>query len=291
MKRCGAIALFFVMGASFALAAGYDDLSRGLYANSVGDNALAISSFTAALAAGDLAPGYIPNAYYGRAQAYLRTGKCAEALSDLNEVIKRKADDIDAYELRASAKLCLHQPDAAWADVDAATRLRPVPGIYERFGRLQWKFGFFSQAAANFAQAFKVATPGNPHRPYLVLWYAMSASRAGRLDQAALAADMAVLDSGDWPAALLDFYRGKTTADQVNRAAARGDEQTASGQKCEADFYIAEWQLANNNPLAAKALLQAAMGECPKTFVEYSAAQVELKRQTQKPEGQPLGGK
>jgi lipoprotein NlpI len=278
MRRGLAVALFLAACTGVALAAGYDDFSRGVNANNRGDADAAISAFTAALAAGDLAPGYVPNAHFGRARAYLQKDKCAEALSDLDEVIKLKADNVDAYLLRGAANACLKKPDAALADFNAAIGLRPSATLYEALARFQWNYGFFPQAAENYAQAVKLAVKDNPRRPHLVLWYAMSADRAGTLDQVKFAAEMSKLDIDDWPAPLLDLYRGKTTADKVYREAASRDAQAATNQKCEADFYIGEWQLARKNEAAAKPLLQQAVSECPHNFVEYFAAQVELKR-------------
>jgi len=279
MNRVLAAALFFAVGGGSALAAGYDDFSRGVNANNRADPDAAISAFTAALAAGDLAPGYVPNAHFGRARAYLQKDKCADALSDLDEAIKLKADNVDAYLMRGVANACLNKPDAALADFNAAIALRPNATLYETVARFQWNYGSFPQAAGNYAQAAKLAAKDNPHRPFTLLWYAMSADRAGTLDQVMFAADVSKLDIDDWPAPLLDLYRGKTTADKVYREAASRDAQTAANRKCEADFYIGEWQLARKNEAAAKPLLQQAVSECPHNFVEYFAAQVELKRQ------------
>ena len=61
-----------------AYAAGYDDFTRGISANNAGNSDTAIAAFNAALNAGDLNASFVPNAYYGRAVAYLRKGKCAE---------------------------------------------------------------------------------------------------------------------------------------------------------------------------------------------------------------------
>ena len=279
MNRVLAAAFLVAVGAGSALAAGYDDFSRGVNANNRGDAETAISSFTAALAAGDLATAYVPNAHFGRARAYLQKDKCAEALADLDEVIKLKADNVDAYILRAAANACSNKSDAAQADFNAATGLRPSAVLYEAVGRFQWNYGHFPQAAENYAQAVNLAAKDNPHSPYTQLWYAMSADRAGMLDRVKFAADVSELDFGDWPAPLLDFYSGKVAADKVYSEAASRDAQTATNQKCEADFYIGEWQLARKDGAAARPLLQQAVSECPHNFLEYSAAQVELKRQ------------
>jgi len=279
MNRILAAAALFAVGANSALAAGYDDFSRGVNANNRGDADSAISAFSAALAAGDLAPGYVPNAHFGRARAYLQKNKCADALSDLDETIRLKADNVDAYVMRGAANDCLNKPDAALADFNAAIGLRPSAVLYESLARVQWNYGLFPQAAGNFTQAAKLAAKNNPHGPYTLLWYGMSADRVGTLDRTAFAADVSKLDVDDWPRPILDFYSGKTAVDKVYREAARGDAQTAINQRCEADFYIGEWQLARKNEAAAKPLLQQAVNECPHNFFEYFAAQVELKRQ------------
>lgn len=279
MRRALAAALFLAACTGAAFAAAYDDFSRGVNANNRGDADAAISSFSAALAAGDLAPGYVPNARFGRARAYLQKDKCAEALSDLDEVIKLKADNIDAHVLRGAANACVNKPDAALADFNAAIGLRPSAALYEAVARFQWNYGYFPQAAEGYAQAAKLAAKDNPHRPFTLLWYAVSADRAGTLDQVKFAADVTKLDVDDWPAPLLDLYRGKMSVDKVYHEAASRDAQTATNQKCEADFYIGEWQLARKNEVAAKPLLQQAVSECPHNFIEYFAAQVELKRQ------------
>lgn len=278
MNRILAAAFVLAVGVGSALAAGYDDFSRGVNANNRGDADAAILAFTTALAAGDLAAAYVPNAHFGRARAYLQKNRCAEALADLEEVIKLKANNVDAYILRGAANACLNKPDAALVDFNAAIALRPSTAVFESLAHYQWNLGLFSQAAEDYAQAAKLATKDNPHRPYIVLWHAMSADRAGTLDQAALAAAVRALDVDDWPAPLLDLYRGKTTADNVYREAADKDAQTATNQKCEADFYVGEWHLARKNEAAAKPLLQQAASECPRNFIEYSAAEVELKR-------------
>jgi tetratricopeptide (TPR) repeat protein len=169
MKRVLAAAFLIAIGAVSALAAGYDDFSRGVNATNRGDADAAISSFTAALAAGDLAAAYVPNAHLGRARAYLQKDKCAEALSDLNETIKLKTDNVEAYLLRANANVCLKNADASLADFKVAVDSRPSAAIYEGFARVQWIYGFFPQAADNFTRAFKLSDRHNTHRPYLVI--------------------------------------------------------------------------------------------------------------------------
>src|SRR5215831_16040781 len=83
-----------------ANAAAYDDFARGISANLQGDAALAVTSFSAALSAGDLNATLVPAAYRGRAIAYMRQGQCKAALADLDEFIRLKPGDAQGLELR-----------------------------------------------------------------------------------------------------------------------------------------------------------------------------------------------
>ena len=271
MVRYAVVAFMFAVGS--ACAAAYDDYSRGLEALRAGNVELAVSSFTSALNAGDLAPAYVPNAYVGRAQAYMRTQKCASALSDIDAALNLRPKYMEAYVLRANADGCLAKPDMALADLNSAIAISPIAGVYRIRGDFRWYRGDFALAADDYLQAFKLA----PKNKYNLLWFAISASRAGAFDGADFARKISDLDADEWPAPLLDYMRGKATAEDVYRKAASAEGDAAANQKCEADFYIGEWRLAGKDA-AAKALLQQAQNECPHNFVEYRAAQEDIKR-------------
>lgn len=270
--RYVAVALVFLAGS--ACAAAYDDYFRGVEAMRAGNAALALSSFASALNAGDLAPAYVPNAYVGRAQVYLRTQQCASALADADAALKLRPKYLDAYMTRATANMCLEKADAALADLNAAIAIAPATAaLYRVRGDFQWRRGAFAPAADDYAQAFKLA----PKVGYNLLWYAISAGRAGTFDAAGFEEKVSDLDTDDWPAPLLDYVRGKAKADDVYRKAAEADGDAAANRKCEADFYIGEWNLANKDA-GAKTLLQQAESECPHNFVEYLAAREDIKR-------------
>ena len=67
-KRLG-WTLALCLAASGALAAGNDDIARGLSAVNRGDNSQAIVFFSSALASGNLEPGLAQIAYFDRARA------------------------------------------------------------------------------------------------------------------------------------------------------------------------------------------------------------------------------
>ena len=272
MRRGISLALAVVALSCGAYAAAYDDYFRGVEAMTAGNPDLAISSFTSALNAGDLAPAYVPDAHMRRAQAYLQKQQCASALADLDAALKLRPNDASMLGLRSAANRCLDKPDAARADLDAAIAIAPAaPGLYRARGDLAWYGADFARAASDYAQAAKLA----PKYGYFLLWYAISAKRAGTLDAAAFAKQVSDYEGDDWTQTLLDFMRGKKTSEALYKSAAEPGGDASKGRKCEADFYIAEWQLPADT---SKALLQQARDECPHNFIEYGGALEDLKR-------------
>lgn len=278
--RCWAVAAMFVAAGSAAFAAAYDDFSAGQNAIHRGDPDAAIAAFSHALAAGDLAPGYLPATYSGRARAYLQRGQCQDAVGDLDAALKLRSNDAEAYVLRAEAEICLNKQDAAFADFAEAVRLRPTAQVYEQFAFQQWALGQFGGAAANFEAAVVASSKSNPHLPYLILWYAMTADRAAALDKGILAKHVRDIDEDDWPGPLLELYLGKMPISEVETKAADRNPQTDGERKCEFGFYLAEWNLARGKGDAAKPLLENVVTNCPHNFLEYGAAVIEQRRQT-----------
>ena len=255
-----------------ASAAAYDDFARGISANLQGDDALAVTSFSAALAAGDLNPTLLPAAYRGRAVAYLRQRQCKSALADLDEYVRLKPRDAQGLELKGNAHACMGEFAAAEADLSQAVAAAPDSDTYWVRGRIRWRNKNFVGAAEDFAQ---VATL-RPNYSYAVLWLELSRARAATLDPKIGAHDLDELDSRDWPAPLIKLFVGQARPEDMAAAAAQGDAKTVSDRQCEADFYVAEWWLAHEDTVSAKPLLQAAADKCPKNFIEYDGARFEL---------------
>ncbi|MGC2409665.1 MAG: hypothetical protein WA441_06660 [Methyloceanibacter sp.] len=71
---------------------------------------------------------------------------------------------------------------------------------------------------------------------------------------------------------MIELYLGRRTPD------ATLDSASNEAERCAAQFFIGEWQLLRNNPSEAAAALRVAVETCPKTRVEYDAANAELTR-------------
>ena len=113
---------------------------------------------------------------------------------------------------------------------------------------------------------------------YLPLWLYITNARDGRVTVSVLGTDNAKSDTKAWPDALIRFYRGELSEEEVRKAAASADASTERGRRCEADFYIGEWRLLQHDKDAARLLFQRAAAECPHNFIEYEMLAVELKR-------------
>lgn len=275
--RWAAFAL--LAGAGPVLASGYDDLTTGINAIVRHDSKQAITSFTAALAANDLAPPYVPLAHRSRALAYLDEGRCTEAKADLDAYMAQKSLDRSGELLLAQVQLCLK--DYAGAQISFATAMAMFPdaAAYWWFGRAQWKAGLLEEAHPNLLQAAQlVRKDHNRTAAYMVIWYAMTADRVGKLDHAKLDKLEDDLSGSDWPMPVVNLYRGKLTPEEAAAKAGRGDDGVIAGQKCEADFYVGEWYLARGKADAAKPLIASAVAHCPKEFIETSAAVAEAAR-------------
>jgi tetratricopeptide (TPR) repeat protein len=82
-----------------------------------------------------------------------------------------------------------------------------------------------------------------------------------------------------WPGVIFALILGKTTPEAVRAAAEReADPGLRQKKLCDADFYLAEYQLEKGAPDEARKLLQAAADGCPASARESWFAKSELKR-------------
>lgn len=233
-----------------------------------------IAAFSRALAAGDLAPGLRPTAYFDRGIAYVHTGQCALARADFDMALKLQPGYSQTIFNRGRAEVCLGQFDAALADFTAVAATEPSGFIYFDIGRANWAMGNFTSASDAFQKALKLT----PQQPYDLLWLAISRMHDKSFNAQTFADHFSDMSVDDWPLPVFQFFLGKITIADLTAEAGKGDVKAVPGQKCEADFYGGEWQLTHGDVRAGKALFQDAAHICPKNFVERAPAQRELKR-------------
>jgi lipoprotein NlpI len=107
---------------------------------------------------------------------------------------------------------------------------------------------------------------------YAMLWRYLVREHIGQDGAAELSVNATRLNTTNWPYAVIDFYLGRRSVDEMRAAAANANEQ------CESEFFAGEWQLLRGNKAEAGASLQVVVDICPKNFVEYPGAISELRR-------------
>jgi lipoprotein NlpI len=127
--------------------------------------------------------------------------------------------------------------------------------------------GDFKGASADLLRSLEIDEDA-----YAMLFRFLAQSRAGEAAEAELTANAGRLKTKEWPFAVTELYLGTRTPAATLAAAATPE------QKCEAQFYLGQWQIVKANRADAETALRAAMDTCPKSFIEYRAAVAELKR-------------
>lgn len=206
-----------------------------------------------------------------RGAAYQAKGDLDRAIADYDEVIRLSPKDKDALGLRANAYKAKKDFDRSLADYDQLVQIDPKDArAYFHRGRFYWQIASFTKSLADFDQATQL----NPKYAYAILWREIVAKRSDQPSQLSEAARQ--LDATKWPAPIVNLFLGTMTPEQVLDAADDADPRKKKGQVCEANFYSAELALQRGSTDGALKLFEQAAADCPKTFIEKPAADVEL---------------
>jgi tetratricopeptide (TPR) repeat protein len=237
--------------------------NRGLEYREKGEYDAAIADFSAAIA---IAARYA-NAYRNRGNAYVKKGDYTSAIPDFNTALAIKAGDSETYAGRGLAYAKIGDYDHAIADYDNVIAINPQDiAAFSNRGYAHFYRGDFADAAADLSRVIE-RDPDS----YSSLFRFLAQSRAG---QAASDLEGAAkrMNSQDWPYAVFELYLARRDA-AATLAAAQKPEQ-----RCEAQFYVGEWQILQGDRAAARQRFEEAAGSCPKLFIEYTGAQAELRR-------------
>lgn len=212
------------------------------------------------------------NVYNNRGLAYQDKADFDRAIADYFEAIRLDPKYANAFNNRGSAYRANGELERAIADYSEAIRLDPKysfaftnRGITELYG------GQLAKALADLDQANEL----NPKYGYAALWLDIVGKRnnlPSRLSETSKQIDMT-----KWPAQIIRLYLGRLTPEAVLASAGDSDPNTKTGQICETNFYSGELSLQRDAKDEAARLFQLAVADCPKNFVEWFAANAELK--------------
>jgi lipoprotein NlpI/predicted aspartyl protease len=230
------------------------------------------------------------------------------ALSDLDAVIRAEPGNAAALSMRSQVRATLKNYEGALADTAAAiangmrtaqmyvirAMLRRAQGDHARAideydealkldprhqgalrgrGRHLFYAGRFEAAESDFA-ILLAARPNS----YDSIWLSLSRTRRGLDGNTALEEGMARLKEGEWPVPILRYLLGRLSREDLIAAMASTDDKKRNSQECEGRFFMAARLISEGQSSAARPLLEKARDECPRNYIEYEAALVELAR-------------
>jgi lipoprotein NlpI len=177
-----------------------------------------------------------------------------------------------AYVTRGNAYNAESENDHAIADYSEAIVLDPKNmSAYFNRGLANLYSGDIHKALADLTQAAAL----DPKYAYAALWVDIIGQRNNV--PSGLSQAVSTIDMTAWPAPIIRMYLGQTTPAAVLAAANDPDADKKNGQVCEANFYSGELALRTGAKDEATRLFQLAARDCPKGFIEFAAANVELK--------------
>jgi D-alanyl-D-alanine-carboxypeptidase/D-alanyl-D-alanine-endopeptidase len=208
------------------------------------------------------------DAFAGRGSAYLLKGDYDLAIQDYNEAIRLNPKAASALNGRGASYFAKGDYNRAIQDYNEAIRLDPrTPRALLNRGLVNLYAGHFSDAQQDFSQNLRL----DKTDLYGVIWLYLSRVKAGADGKDELKMNTAGLDLSKWPGPLIQLYLGQSTLDDAFRATG-GD----SDQKCEYSFYVGEYRTLRGEHPEALALFRSASDGCPKDFIEYVPAVIEL---------------
>ena len=222
-----------------------------------------------------------PNREFGylcRGEAYRDRNEIDRALADFDRAVQLNPKELRAHLDVASAQQRRGNTEPALASLDEALQLDPHSAwLYFSRGVVRLGADMLPGAVEDFNRSSEL----NPKRLYTRLWLEIARKRNGQPGQ--LAESAGQLDMGKWPAPLIRLFLGDETLDAVLVAADDPGVTKKKGQICEANFYAGELALTQGATEEAIRLLHLAADGCPRTFVEWPAANAELHRLNPKP--------
>jgi len=227
----------------------------------------------------DVAIGLNPkfsDAYYVRGNGWSSKGDSDRAITDFDSALRLDPKNKSALGSRAFEWMIKGDYPRAIADHDAVIQLDPKSSMsYNGRGRARLYTGDYARAIPDLQEAMRLEPSS-----YTALWLYLTRKRAGIEADELLEQGTADIRGGGWPWPIVVMFLGRTDIDSVMAAATDRDATRQRDQRCEANFYVAQWHLLRNDRARALPLLKEAQSGCPREFLEHEGAVAEYRRLT-----------
>jgi tetratricopeptide (TPR) repeat protein len=215
-----------------------------------------------------------------RGIAWYHAGDLAHAIADFRRAAALLPKDAEPLRFLGRALEDSDDLAGAAAAYSQSLALETDGMTAGSLGRMQRFSGHFADAVEPYRTFVRV---GKTSQAYAVLWLYLSRIRASAADEGSARTELASLapphDPRVWTDSLTDFMLGRIDATTLQQRADDGLVEKRTGYHCEADYYIAEVELAHGRRAIALPLLDEAARICPPTFHEANAAKAERKLQ------------
>jgi|SRR5579863_152383 len=212
------------------------------------------------------------NAFTVRGNVYFAKGNYDLAIADYNQAIQSKPKDGVAFSNRGRTYFAKGDNQRAIGDYTQAIQLDPNdPRLYLSRALASFYVGALSNAQADLNRSSAL----DPKSAYVVLWLDIVNKRSGL--PSGLAKATTEIDMTKWPAPIIRLFLGKMDPEALLTAAEDANPLTKKDKLCEANFYTGELALERRKKDEATRLLRLAVADCSKSFIEYVAANAELK--------------
>ena len=213
-------------------------------------------------------------AYFNRGSAYSRKEDYVQAIWDYSQAFRLNKEDLDFLGARGDAYFANGDLDLAAVDYTEVIERDPKQTrIYADRGLVNYLRGDFAASAFDLDRVRERVSS----RPHLLLWLLLAQSRSGYGNQKpgfGATVEPAQLDKDKWPYPVIELFIGPRPEPEATLAAAKSLEE-----RCEALFYIGQWQLIRGERAAAINSLQAATKDpCPNNSMEFLGAEIELRQ-------------
>lgn len=212
------------------------------------------------------------NAFTVRGDVYFAKDNYDLAIADYSQALQSNPKDAVALSNRGRTYFVKGDSQRAIGDYTQAIQLDPNdPRLYLSRALSNFYVGAFPNALADLNRSSAL----DPKNAYIALWLDIVNKRSGL--PSGLAAATTQIDMTKWPAPIIRLFLGKMDLEALLIGAEDANPLTKKGQLCEANFYKGELSLQRRKQDEATRLLRLAVADCPKSFIEYGAANAELK--------------